>query len=122
MELTFTPKVHKHCTYICRTPLGIRDDSIRHGQPLHAQIYRSAAQSVRLQVHGALGCSLPADAQSVPSKKGFQTTQKPSDATLRIFDFMVLVDFPGAPPSSRIKMPLKGKGCSARLAADVQVH
>ncbi len=57
----------------------------------------------------------------MPNSKGFSSTLARSDGTTRIFDFLALVEFAGCPPSSRIKLPLKGKGCAARLRAEPPV-
>lgn len=60
--------------------------------------------------------------QDVPNPKGFNAKQPGSDATQRIFDFMALVEFSGCPPSSRIKLPVRGRGVAALLKAEPMVR
>lgn len=53
--------------------------------------------------------------QDVPNRKGFTTTLPGSDSTARIFDFIALFEFAGCPPSTRIKLPVRGRGVAAGL-------
>jgi hypothetical protein len=61
---------------------------------------------------------MPLLLQDVPNPKGFRATLRPADSATRIFDFLALVDFVGSPATSRLKLPLRGKGLAAGLRAD----
>ncbi|KAF5834411.1 flagellar associated protein [Dunaliella salina] len=55
--------------------------------------------------------------KDVPGTKGFSSQLASPESTTRSFEGLALIEFAGCPPSSRMKLPVKGKGMACGFAA-----
>lgn len=60
--------------------------------------------------------------QDVPSTKGFSSQLAGPESATRTFDGMTLIEFAGCPPSTRIMLPVKGKGMACGFQATPMVR
>ena len=62
-----------------------------------------------------------ATSQDVPSTKGFSSQLAGPESATRTFDGMTLIEFAGCSPSTRIMLPVKGKGMACGFQATPMV-
>eukprot|EP00983_Pelagomonas_calceolata_P086332 1156737-Pelagomonas_calceolata.AAC.3 len=60
--------------------------------------------------------------QDVPNTKGFSSQLASPESAARSFEGLALIEFAGCPPSSRMKLPVKGRGMACGFAASPMVR